>query len=696
MKMDKTAKKNNMKKHISLTLALLLSFTISFAQNSTVEIVKGQFESEKDVQLLKTFAASKGDIITLNVKSLHKRRGVDITMVQHPGNIVVLEYQEAMDLTKKVIAPADVIYEVYYGGSKLDFEINISNSTPKPSGPGRGEVVYVRIPDTTHVSGYVNREIGENFQLTPYKERVLLNSIVITEPIANRDFITGVDLMNLYIPGDVKDEYREQKLLSYNVSLSVDAPSSYDAISGVVKAGMDAFIPDISPTKFIGKGKTKKMDPNNMYEVVKDTEKEKEKWEKTVETIKLSQELGDSVRPGSNSNADKVLATTGFLLDSDGMKEMALNNGLKAAGAPDEVMAIADKVMNIPSATDFLKDGFDKYASKIKGEANLKIYDSKVFNMDTYNIPTEEVWIQSALNYGKDGGGCWDIPGTDPKVENGLNVNCWEIDGGVDRKFKFVPSTKYKGYYEIRSSMGDLNLDNNGGVLTNNGNKMVLWKRHGGKSQVFRIEHLGNGKIRIFNYKGRVVNADGRTSKNGSNLTSWENHEGDWMNWYLINPASKTVFIPKRTGQKVDIVKEVLVTNKTAGVINETIEVSKKSDPLNLNYPYKEVRLVVNEKDYVSDAKLIVEAKYQINEYTEVIKYKKVSQPLATKDFWTAYKLNYDYAIMFKDQVKDYYEEVNSSEYKSTQRSTTEKAISGDETQRIRLAKYNILVGSKE
>jgi hypothetical protein len=242
--------------------------------------------------------------------------------------------------------------------------------------------------------------------------------------------------------------------------------------------------------------------------------------------------------------------------------------------------------------------------------------------------------------------------------------------------------------------MGNLALDNNGGKLIENGNKMVLWQRHGGKSQVFRIEHLGKGKIRIFNYKGRVVNADGRTSKNGSNLTTWENHEGDWMNWYLVDPTTKTAYIPKSTGQKVDVLNDVLVSNKTAGVINETIEVAKKTDPLNLNLPYKEVRLDIREKDYVSDAKLIVEAKYQINEYTEVIKYKKVSQPVDTKDFWTAYKVNYDYAIMFKDQVKDYYEEVNSSEYKSTQRPTTEIAISGDETQRIRLAKYNILTGN--
>ena len=181
---------------------------------------------------------------------MHKKRGLDIIVVQHPGNSVVMEFQGTVDISRKIVAPTDVVYQVFYGGERVDFEINISNNTSKPNGPGRGEIVYVRIPDTLHVSGYIDRPIGENYKLAPYKEKIILNQIIKTEPIANRDFMTGVDLMNLYIEGDVKDEFREQKLLSVNVSLVADAPTSYHAISGVVKAGMDAFIPEISPSKF--------------------------------------------------------------------------------------------------------------------------------------------------------------------------------------------------------------------------------------------------------------------------------------------------------------------------------------------------------------------------------------------------------------------------------------------------------------
>lgn len=291
---------------IYLIIALcVMCFGIN-TQAQTVNVVSGKHTATKNHNLLRTFAASKGDVIDIKVKSLHKKRGLDIIVVQHPGNSVVMEFQGTVDISRKIVAPADVVYQVFYGGERVDFEINISNNTNKPNGPGRGEIVYVRIPDTLHVSGYIDRPIGENYKLAPYKEKIILNQIIKTEPIANRDFMTGVDLMNLYIEGDVKDEFREQKLLSVNVSLVADAPTSYHAISGVVKAGMDAFIPEISPSKFLG-GSKGKANPNNMYEMVKSAKEEREKWEKVVETIKLAQELGDSLRPGTNSTADKIL-----------------------------------------------------------------------------------------------------------------------------------------------------------------------------------------------------------------------------------------------------------------------------------------------------------------------------------------------------------------------------------------------------
>ncbi len=683
---------------IIMILLCMFSGGIAFAQTQAQKVVTGKFSSTRNNTLLKTFGVSRGDVIDIKVKSLHKKRGVDITIVQHPGNSLVMEFQGATNLNRKIIAPADAIYQVYYGGERADFEIDITNNTRNPQGAGRGEIVYVRIPDTLHVSGYVNRPIGENYKLTPYKEKVILNKIIQTEPVANRDFITGEDLMNLYITGDVKDEYREQKLLSVNVSLIVDAPSSYHAISGVVKAGMDAFIPEISPSKFIGgsKGKT---NPSNMYEVVKDSKKEREKWEKTIQTIKLAQELGDSLRPGTNSTADKILETTGFLLDTDGMKKMALNKGLKAVGASNEVLALADKVMNIPSATDFLKDGFDKYASQIKGRANLQVYEPRKFAEDlcTMPEPTKEYWIQSAMNFGKNNGGFWDVPGRQPTAKNGLQIQCYDIDEGADRKFKFVASSRFPGYYEIHSALSGYVIENEGGnpEMKKNGTSMVLWQRHGGESQVFRIKHMGNGRIRIYNYNENVVHLAGRKNANGTDIAVWADHDGDWMDWYLVDPETKTAFIPQRNNRTVEVWRDVALINKTGGAINETIEYGKQGEPLRANFPYKELKFVIRQVDYVSDAKLIVEAQYEITDYTEVIKYRRDTQPVSTRDFWTAYLVNYDYAIMYKDQVQSHYELVTEAVYNNPQRITTEVRNPNDPVQSTRLQRYQVLTSQQ-
>ena len=681
---------------IALTLMIIIAPAVFCLCAQSVNIIKGTFKSDRETKLLKTFAVSKGDVLNINLKSLHKRNGVNIGILQHPGNLLVFDFQDALQINRKIIAPADAIYEVYYGGHKVDFNIEISNNTTKPNGPGRGDIVYVRMPDTVHVSGYVDRPIGENYKLSPYKEKVILNSLIVTEPVANRDFITGSDIMHLYIPGDVKDEYREQKLLSYNVSLIVDAPSSYAAVTGVVKAGMDAFIPELSPAKFIGKGKSPKMDPNNMYEVVKDANKEREKWEKTIQSVQLAQELGDSLRPGKSTSADKILETTGFLLDTDGIKKMALNKGLKAVGASSEVLSIADKVMNIPSATDFLKSGLDKYASKIKGKATLVIREPKLFKEPIYTDPdpNRKYYIQSAMNYGANDGGYWDLPGDKNNIKKGQNLQLWKLNEGIDRQFSFKKSGQ-DGFYEI--VVGDVSnarVNVDGGKKAN-GSNVEIWEADGKPKQLFRLKHMGNGRFKIFDANDNVICNEGRKNENGTNVQMWDDHDGAWTEWYLIDATSKVAFVPQNTGRTIDIWRDVDLLRKTGGASNETIDVAKETDPLNPDLPYKTVKLRIFEEDYVADAKLIVEAKYKITDYTEVVKYRKVSEPVNTKDFWTAYKVNYDYAIMFKDQVKDYYEIINSTDYFNSNRLQSELPKRDDEAQKVRLEKFNILTSAK-
>mgnify|MGYP000541729778 FL=1 len=52
------------------------------------------------------------------------------------------------------------------------------------------------------------------------------------------------------------------------------------------------------------------------------------------------------------------------------------------------------------------------------------------------------------MNYQKDGGGYWDIPGRPEKIEQGSNIQVYDIDKGKDRLF-YLKTTEEKGVYQI-------------------------------------------------------------------------------------------------------------------------------------------------------------------------------------------------------------------------------------------------------
>jgi hypothetical protein len=683
-------------RNIFTSIILVLGFSLSISAKD-VTVVSGSFKSKSRTAELKTFAVSKGDVIEIKLNVDHKKKGLDIWMKQHPGDVLALNYEEFRNGTKKIVAPADAIYQIFYRG-RVEFNIEVINHTEKPNGPGKGAITYVCMPDTLYASGYVDKEIGESYTLSPKKDKVILSSVEQSETVCTRDFLTGVDIMKLSIPGDQKDEYREQKLLEYSVSLIVQSPGVYNKMMGVVDAGVDAFVkmPDLGGKK--GKNnKSKKMDHNHRYEFTDDLGKEQEKWENTTELLSIAQETADSLAP--NSPGAKAINTAAFLLDTDGMKQMALNKGLEAVGAPKEIMSLVNTVEEFPSATDILKDGIHKYAPSIKGKAKLEINETHMVEKSIPEIPLKEFWIQSAMNYGQNSGGCWDVPGDNVAAKKGLNIQVWNIGNGADRKFKFVSSQKYPGYYEIHSGLTGMNLalDNSGGDvrMQNKGNNIHFWERHGGKCQLFRIEHKGGGKFRIYNYDGFAVCLKGRKNNNGSNVHIWEDHNGNWMDWYLVDPATRKGFVPTES-KKALVWETIKVLNKTGGAINEKIQVATKGSPLELDKPTHDITVHINKEVAEAKAKLLIEARYQITDYTDVIKYDRTTQTVNTKDFWTAYKVKYNYAIMFKDQVKDYYKSITKQAYENSSRPTEEVTNSNDREQAARLIRYKTLTSTSE
>ncbi|MDX9771176.1 MAG: RICIN domain-containing protein [Tenuifilaceae bacterium] len=159
-------------------------------------------------------------------------------------------------------------------------------------------------------------------------------------------------------------------------------------------------------------------------------------------------------------------------------------------------------------------------------------------------IPTgKKFYIQSAMNYGYNNGGYWDIPGKPTDIKKGSNIQVWNLDDGHDREYVFFSTSN--GYYEIRiGNTRGSRVDIQGGK-TANGTSVKTWDRHGKANQNFLFHHMGNGRFKIFDRNsGKAICLAGRKNANGTNVHIWDDHNGPWMEWYLIDAKTKKAYIP--------------------------------------------------------------------------------------------------------------------------------------------------------
>jgi predicted nucleic acid-binding Zn-ribbon protein len=152
--------------------------------------------------------------------------------------------------------------------------------------------------------------------------------------------------------------------------------------------------------------------------------------------------------------------------------------------------------------------------------------------------------IQSALNFGKNDGGCFDIPGNN-HAKKGDNLQVWSLDEGTDRVYSVIEA-KNKAYYNIVVGPArgtDLVVD----VASNgyrDGTNIGVWKVNNKSSQNFYFKHLGDGRYRIFNENGKVIALNNGSSQNGSNIITWSNHSQKSAEWYLLDVDTRKAFIP--------------------------------------------------------------------------------------------------------------------------------------------------------
>ena len=135
--------------------------------------------------------------------------------------------------------------------------------------------------------------------------------------------------------------------------------------------------------------------------------------------------------------------------------------------------------------------------------------------------------IQSAQNFGRDAKGCWDLAGsytTESQFIKGKNIQIWQL-GSVqpDRIYTLVESS-HQGYYEIMVGRHSVaRVDVSGGKLKK-GDNIQLWDDNNSKAQRFLFKHLGNGRFKIYNANGKIVNLSSKNSNNGNNIHIWDDH----------------------------------------------------------------------------------------------------------------------------------------------------------------------------
>lgn len=164
----------------------------------------------------------------------------------------------------------------------------------------------------------------------------------------------------------------------------------------------------------------------------------------------------------------------------------------------------------------------------------------------------KKFYIQSAMNFGKNNGGYWDVPGHPKTVEKGSNIQVWDLDNGHDREFTIL-ATNVKLYYEIQvGNTSNARVDVQG-AKKENGTSVKTWENSGKSHQKFLFKHLGNGKFKIYDFNsGKPICLAGRSNANGSNVHIWDDHDGAWMEWYLIDVQTKKAFVPQTASATPD------------------------------------------------------------------------------------------------------------------------------------------------
>lgn len=154
-------------------------------------------------------------------------------------------------------------------------------------------------------------------------------------------------------------------------------------------------------------------------------------------------------------------------------------------------------------------------------------------------VPPQGLFYIKSVKSALENKGYWDQPGLPNSYNAGDKISVYAKDCAIDQRFQFVPAGG--GWYSIVSA-------NNGYVDSRdytkiNGTRLIITEKNNASTQKFRINNLGEGRFKIYTYAGKVVCLENRNSENGSSVSVWDDHNGEWMEWYFEDVNTGKYFV---------------------------------------------------------------------------------------------------------------------------------------------------------
>lgn len=151
----------------------------------------------------------------------------------------------------------------------------------------------------------------------------------------------------------------------------------------------------------------------------------------------------------------------------------------------------------------------------------------------SFNEPPDGIWHIQSVMAGDQNIGFWDQPGYPTVYKKGDGISMYTGERKPDQSFIFnkAPET---GWYYINPTIGGA-IDVSQKNARKNGVQITVWEINKQANQKFCFVHLGDGRWKIYTPENKVLTASGRSVVNGTKVVIWDDHDGPWTEWFLVN-----------------------------------------------------------------------------------------------------------------------------------------------------------------